>query len=769
MTNSNPGPQISLGLKLLLFLALLALPSLALRWWYVPGPAYSPPPLSELTASNIIPPPTEYQAFADDPIPGTGHIVLDLAHDNNLTTDDLAPLTDRLTARGATVERFDGFEESLEQVLRGASAYVVLAPTVGFYEDELALLEDFVADGGRLLLAADPTRPVYPRNASDSGDLFDFFFPISGVPIINSLAQPFNIIYYEDYLYNLYDNAGNYRNVRLLPGESGLVNGLDNVTFFAAHSLRSNGPPLLYGDENTRSPLRTGESELAAATLTPDGRVLALGDMTFLTPGYHPIGDNNAFLSRIANWLAEDSRQRDIEDFPFLFSQNIDLVQAADGFLDPRLIARTSELQDRFQAADRTLSLRAEPLPGHDALYVSTFSTFAEVESLQGLFETAGLTVTVSVITDDLALSDADPLTDTDSLTDTADFTFDETDDEAADEDEAADTDQEQVIEIAGLGRIGTAGTTLFVVNQTATRTTVIALGEDGSAALSALERLTEGDFSGCVLGQQVTLCSTGERQAGSGLEGDDFDDTDDDFDDDFTPDDFSDEGDEGDEGDADNPFPDDLSNSGLSIFILSGDAGPDGLLTSALAFETILSEEYNTIVWSLVENGVPSEADIADYDAYILTYGDYAYDDSLESLDALAVFFDQEKGTWISGAQSFPQFDDQDPAPIFDLTVVNNNHPVTNGLSDEQLIALDPSASGVPAIVIPPDITEDPSAEILLVRGPESDFAGQAVFVATSTDETDRALLSTMAFYRLPPEVQEIIALNTMAWLLNR
>ena len=469
---------------LLLVLALVALPVSGRLLWFHSG-WYQPPEIPEIAESQIALPRPEYRPLADQPLKTGGLVVIDLSHNNNLEVDDLTPLWDRLTARAVTIETLDDSSDSLETQLRGAIALLVIAPTSNYTAEERDLIADFVEDGGRLLLAADPTRPVPPEQEDEEEplDLESIFFPSSAVPAINSLANAFGLVYFDDYLYNLVDNAGNYRNVKftVLSDEHSLTQDLETIVFFAAHSLQTDGLSLVNADENTLSSLRSGETGLTAAALAANGRVLALGDVTALTPSFHTIADNDRFLSNIADWLAAASREWDLKDFPHLFRGPVDLVQVSEGSLDPRLIARSGTLQELFQQSRLTLSLRAAADPDHDTLFVGTFDN---VDLVQDYLATAGVAI---------VLAEADE-----------------------EEEEPQDT-----IEIEGLGTLGLEGTTLYVVDRSADRVVVVALAEDGEAAIQALERLTSVDFSGCVHGEGVTVCSTDEVQEGLGLEAD--------------------------------------------------------------------------------------------------------------------------------------------------------------------------------------------------------------------------------------------------------
>jgi hypothetical protein len=312
--------------KLLLFILLLALP-VAVRWFRYERATYKAPEIPQVSTDQIVLPTVAYNPYVDQPVVGEGRVILDLAHGNNLQIDDLTPLRERLSARGVSVQVYDGYSNTLSASLRGATALVVVSPTYEFGAEEQEAIRAFVEDGGRLLLAADPTRAA--QTSDDYYDLDSIFFPTSAVPAANSLANAFGVAYFDDYLYSLSDNAGNYRNVQFSSFDSGqpLTQGLDTVVLFATHSLRGGDTPLLVGDAEIRSNVRTGESGLAAAVLAAEGRVLVMGDMTFLISPYHTTADNDHFLSNLADWLAVDARQWDLRDFPYLFARPVNVVQ----------------------------------------------------------------------------------------------------------------------------------------------------------------------------------------------------------------------------------------------------------------------------------------------------------------------------------------------------------------------------------------------------------------------------------------------------------
>jgi hypothetical protein len=709
--NADNKPKIGMGVKLLavvLIVLLLAGLIFAGRLaWFRRG-LYRPPDVAEIKDRPVAA--ADYQPVKDKPITGNGHVVIDLSHYNNLQINDLAPLRDRLQARGVTVETIDGSEGSLAASLHRATALIVVAPGQVYEAAEREAIVRFVNDGGLLLLAADPTRPVSQGDINDPyRSPYDALFPTSAVPAINSLANAFGVVYYDDYLYNLEDNANSYRNVKFTNfGESALVKDIETVVFFAAHSLRSDGMPLIVGDADTLSPVRSGETDLAAAALSDDQHVLALGDITFMFAPYHTIEDNDQFLSNIANWLAVDKRQRDEpEDFPYLFSRPVDLVQTSGDTLDPRLIARAGAWQASFEQLELALHLRAAADPEHDAILIATFK---DTEAIEEYLDDNGITV---------------------------EMTVEEKEKEDEEEEDGIEKDNGQVtgsVEIEEMGTVDIEGVTLFIADQSDERMAVVVVAEDIEKAIGSVGRLLDHDLSGCVQADAVTVCSTGEAPAEK------------------EPADG-----EGDGGPV-----------ALSVLVIAIDDKDTGTRSSAPELEAILSESYDVTVWYTSIDGMPTASDVTGYDVYIIDTGDYASDPA--DLDIIGVLEEAEEvGIMIIGAQPIPLFTDFEP--IYDIQVADSTHPLAAGFVADEILALSASESGVPAVVATEEEAEiGDDVTIVFRRGPDSPSPGAPVVVAGYDDaQRLRIAAAFFAFYRLPEDAQRAFIMGAVSWLAGK
>lgn len=705
--------------KILVFLGLILIPVIGRVVWYYRG-VYTPPDPKQVEQINVDLPITTYQPFADQPSISEGLIVIDQAHENNLEIDDLNPLEERLAARGGELDVFQGSASELKTTLRGAKALVVLAPSVRFSPEERAIIRDFVNDGGRLLLAADPTRPV-PQEEEEVLDLFSIFFPTSAVPIANSLSRTFGVLFFDDYLYNLTENEGNYRNVRFkeMNESHPLTRDVDTAVFFATHSLRGGDRPLFTGDENTLSNLRTGESALSPAVLAGDGNVFALGDLTLLTPPYHTIAGNDHLLSNISDWLISGRRERDLTDFPYLFQGPVDLVQIAGDFFDPQLVVFGGNLQQTFEAADIPLGLRREVTAENEAILVGTFE---DTEIIKETLTSMNVVVPITVTT---------------AITGT------ENGEEVNTE---MGTHPIESVSIQGLGTLGFEGTTLFIEYVREEGALVLVLAQDDQGIKDGLDRMAAASFEGCLkhnpTNVEVTffVCSTGE--GGDRFRGGEG------------------EKEAGEEGETEPP----PALKG-KIFIYSDDDGPEGVRTSATEFEAILSEFYEVTVWSASESGIPSTEDLKDFDAYIVDSGDFAYDEDDE--ETFLALLEIENSVIFIGAQPFPPFGEV--ATMTDVEVSDFDHPLAEGFEENQVIELLESESGTPTMVFQSEdftpLGAGETVSFVLSRGPNSEESGNPVVIANERED-GRFIIAGIAFYRLPEEVQRTLALNIASWL---
>lgn len=210
---------------------------------------------------------------------GSGTVLIDMSHENKFNIGDMNLLLSRIIARGYNVEYLRE-NNHLEEKLPGATSLMVILPESSFSADDVKAVKMFVDKGGRLLMLSEPT-------AENE---------------INSLASEFGILFWDDYLYNLLENDGNFKYIYLTDfAENNITKDLDRIVFYTSCSVFGNG--LIFTDNNTYSSSSGEKGRYSVAVMTEDSQVLAIGDATFLTEPYNAL-DNNRLIYNIADFLA---------------------------------------------------------------------------------------------------------------------------------------------------------------------------------------------------------------------------------------------------------------------------------------------------------------------------------------------------------------------------------------------------------------------------------------------------------------------------------
>ena len=484
---------------LLIFLVMLLAP-LAVRYFQYYRPfaaARAAPPA--YTAAGIASVPTPAAGdFQDAPEisrvvtnSAGGVVILDQAHDNQFTLEEIAMLDGLLAGRGYEVMPFtDG---DLAAALRPAGALVVIAPVSHYTAEEALAVREFVARGGRLLLVGDPTR------YNIEFDELDIFAPpvirTAQVPL-NDLANAFDITFRGDYLYNVTENEGNFRNILLDEADFAadpLTEGLERLAFYSSHSLQT-GPaaaPLLMGDDNTWSSATDRPGGLTLAAVSPAeeedaGRVLALGDFHFLLEPYNAVYDNGAFAARVADFLTAHESATGLAGFPRFLSGPVDLAYSGGPELGPDAFDEVVALQGALRAVGLPLSLTAEPDPAHDAILMGLYN---QADDVADLLTRAGIELVISP-----------------AIQPPAD---EETEDET---EEPAESGGTRVIE-SPLGTVQMSGSALILLDTDGDRQRVIVLAASNDGLESAAHRLRAAggiDLTDCLLQGDLAVCPTG-------------------------------------------------------------------------------------------------------------------------------------------------------------------------------------------------------------------------------------------------------------------
>jgi hypothetical protein len=329
-----------------------AVPTLALA--ATPLPTAIPVPLVETVAMRT-------SELRDGPV------VLDLAHYNSINPSSLQPLADALADQGLGLRywlskidalsvtaylEYPDQSEALAAELADASALIIISPFFLWSPQEIALVEQFVADGGRLLLISDP---------DISGDY---------AAATNMIGEPFGVVFNEDYLYDTTRNDGNFTfffqdAAAAAPVPTTTLPSLadSTIAFYGGRSLSGDLQAVLQSVETTLSSLRLGRNLFTTAAIAgvPErgtaGRVLAMSDLDVLTEPYRQRHDNQRLVDYVADFLSADERVNRVADFPNYLSKEVTLAFGASAAINAELIMQGAQIQQALETSGRTLAL----------------------------------------------------------------------------------------------------------------------------------------------------------------------------------------------------------------------------------------------------------------------------------------------------------------------------------------------------------------------------------------------------------------------------
>lgn len=499
-------------LLLLVFLVLLVAPTVFryVQYYEIGSNDREAPPIYDPAQIAAVPTPVSYP-FVDEPEQHEGLVLLDMAHNNQFSLTDISSLDGRLAARGFELLQFT--EGDLARQLRPVNAFITITPLNEFSSEEIQAITRFVARGGRVLMVGDPTRY---QVIFDEEDPFAFEFELATNQIpLNSLANEYGLIYNGDYLYNTLEHEGNFRNIILKPNdfaEDALVDGLEELAVYSSHSIQT-GPgakAIISADENTWSSATDRPGELVVAATGGNGRVLALGDVHFLTAPYSTVYDNSHFIANIADFLTQvDERALTLVDFPYFYQQPVNLIYAGSPDLGAGAFTDIIGLQTAFQKVNIPLALAQAPQPNHDVLYLGLYN---QSEDVADILASVGISLTIEPAI----------MTEMDTAVDEAGEAVEETavsgrTPNDADETETQDEPIEEIRLIhSDLGNIEMSGTALIVLDERNGRREVVVLAASREGLENTVARLldlipldAETALGNCLVQNPIALCPT--------------------------------------------------------------------------------------------------------------------------------------------------------------------------------------------------------------------------------------------------------------------
>ncbi|MHC1784303.1 MAG: hypothetical protein AB9891_16380 [Anaerolineaceae bacterium] len=513
--------------RIVLALAVFAVPLLFRTLWFYHG-VYQPSlsaDVPDFSESSLPFPNLSTPIPTAENIQHSGQITLiDQQHGNLFSFSEIGSLVDEIQRLGAGWDVLD-FEEDLSQRLKRAESFFVIAPTVPFSDHEIAVVKDFTDRGGRLLIITDPTRDYGYYDSSMSSDS-NALAMTSSTTISNRLLNPYNISISNDYLYNLTHNEGNFRHILFSNfADSPLTSGLKEVIFYSAHSIQVDGGALISADKQTLSSLTDEGGSLAAAVMSADGKVAALGDLTFLASPYSQVADNQKLIRNLAAFLVGSARLAELADFPHLFERNVMVVHDSTVDMSTATIAQVAALEELLRPDGYTVNLAEEAKTGSDLVVIGIFPPSEEIETL-----IEGFHINFSVdgsseeepkddIEDDLSEVKNPIPTPTPKAEDSATpIANDGENSDSADEgvldsfdfyNDLGEADSGEVMDVPGFGEVPMSGVSLILFDTSSKQNSVFLLADSEESIQALLSRFFSGDLTGCLIKGNIAVCGS--------------------------------------------------------------------------------------------------------------------------------------------------------------------------------------------------------------------------------------------------------------------
>ena len=232
---------------------------------------------------------------------GSGTVVIDADHANDLTDAQLQPMREAFRRAGYSVELHEGGD--LSETLSDAVGFVVVDPGTDFEEEDRSAVRSFTADGGRLLVFAEPTTVEV-----DSG--FRSTSVVEERSEVAALTLPYNLSVRTSYVYNTRRNDGNFKNPLARPAGPASADGVEGpvalYTPARVVSLDDDTEPLLRAAAGSQSSGRDQVGQFALAARS--GNAVVVGDSTVLDTDRFNVANNEAFLTYLFEFLVSSPR-----------------------------------------------------------------------------------------------------------------------------------------------------------------------------------------------------------------------------------------------------------------------------------------------------------------------------------------------------------------------------------------------------------------------------------------------------------------------------
>lgn len=405
-------------------------------------------------------------------VPGREERVIsfDQAHGNKFTITEIDSLIISLNQLGSEISILKP-QDDLDDFLKKSDAFVIIAPSKDYQESEIEAVEEFVSRGGRVLIITDPTRSTTENEADRE----------KSVVLANEVLRPFKLAFRNDYIYNLTHNEGNFRNIFIYPtADISVVEGINELIFYSAHSISSSTEKILVSDAETKSSLDVDGELLSISALDASGNVLAIGDLTFMTSPYNQVVDNNRFIMNIAKFISDGDRTKLLADFPFVFNTHIGVILTDGISLDGDLLDILAELKNKFSAMDIDISILEKPDEQYDLLILGQYPPKEDLAKWVAPF---GINFSGSGIN-----QDQDMENEIDSTSE-------------------IQSDNSKVHLVPGFGVIPADEVGFLLLDQMNSQQRLFLLSDNQESIYSLLDRMIIGTLDQCLANERIAVC----------------------------------------------------------------------------------------------------------------------------------------------------------------------------------------------------------------------------------------------------------------------
>ncbi|RIK54460.1 MAG: hypothetical protein DCC57_06775 [Chloroflexi bacterium] len=683
-----------------------------------------------------------------------GPVVVDLAHGNRLNRNQFEPLAAALARRGlgmrfwlgtvdilavTNYQDFPDQSEELQGLLENASALVVASPFFLWTQAEIGVVQRFVADGGHLLLISDPD--VLGDLAQD----------------INNLAEPFGIVFNDDYLYDTSVNDGNYTYIfqaQFLDQAAGLAG--QKVAFYGARSISGEVMPQVRSTDTTLSSVRTGITGFTTVALggltgkDTAWRVLAMSDFDVLTAPFVERHDNRRLVEFVANFLASAQRLDTVTDFPAYLGKQVALIFGNASAVDAQILAEGSRLQDSLGLTGRQLDLASttvltgtlqkdREMPATDMIVLADYGMVDEettllrdlgfrlvevtptpmpgaeaapaVGSQPGAESLLPAPATPVVIAGGAAMTTTGSVTDSTAISITATPTATPV---------ATPTPQVTLyLEMVDGLRLVASQTILIGQLQLDEGHRLVAiLGKDNAGIRAGVDRILSGDYNGCVTGRDLAICSFAEGEAPP------------------TPAPTPPAGEPLPLPGTPTPQAEGQATNAILVVDDNDLVSPDDASEADVYLQVLTQMGHQPILWSTTTQGTPPVEELREYKWVIWSSGGYENGGpGVNDLDAMLGYINTGGHLTVSSRRPFFGMSPNDPSVIADVEVSDEVPMLVAGLPSE-VIEL---ANGLPPVTPLEAAVGDTGPKVALRRGPDSGDAGAPLlFLATDAGDAN-------------------------------